>query len=79
MRRCAVPVPLGLTPENLVQAEECFIARLKFPDGLRLTGIRSYAALGHKTSRSILPSFRIMDSTTFARVASPPPRSFDPF
>ena len=25
LRRCAVSVPLGLTPENLVQAEECLL------------------------------------------------------
>jgi hypothetical protein len=30
LRRCAVPVPLGLTPENLVQAEECLVATSNF-------------------------------------------------
>jgi len=36
LRRCASPVPLGLPPENLVQAEERLFAASEITAGLRL-------------------------------------------
>jgi len=38
-------VPLGLTPENLVQAEECLFAVSEIPAGLRLSKTRSFTNL----------------------------------
>jgi len=35
LKRCAVSVPLGLTPENLVPAEECLFAPSKITAACR--------------------------------------------
>lgn len=79
LRRCAVPVPLGLTPEPPARAEECFLAAPQFTGGFRHASTRIPAALDHKTSRPVPKGFRIVGSAAPFGTAPQPPRSVDPF